>query len=171
MVSLEVVAILLSGISISASLFYYANVLQNQNRTRQTQHYFEFLQTVSTREFVKRTEQFGKLQIDSYEDYMIMNTSDSEINYDSRVYLRWLNGIGMMLDQGLLDKYMVLHFGHDIRYMRAWTRIKPFVYEYRACNGMNWHMSGVESLYNIMLDVWKEQGDPSKLPKNLTESA
>ena len=37
MVSLEVVAILISGISISASLFYYANVLQNANTTRKTQ--------------------------------------------------------------------------------------------------------------------------------------
>jgi len=37
MVSLEVIAIILSGISISAFLFYYANVLQNANKTRQTQ--------------------------------------------------------------------------------------------------------------------------------------
>ena len=45
MVSLEVVAILLSGISISASLFYYANVLQNANKTRQAQLYMGLLNT------------------------------------------------------------------------------------------------------------------------------
>ena len=137
MVSIEVVAILLSDISISASLFYYANVLQNQNKTRQTQHYFEFLQTVSTSEFIHRTEQFGKQQLNSYEDYMAMSETDSEINYDCRAYLRWINGVGKLLEQGLLDKNMILYFGHDIRYMRAWTRIKPYVYEYRERNGMN----------------------------------
>ena len=96
---------------------------------------------------------------------MAMNETDSQINYDCRAYLRWLNGVGMLLEEGLLDKYMVLHFGHDIRYMRAWTRIKPFVYEYRERNGMNWHMSGLESLYNIMLGVWKRTGRSIKITK------
>ena len=51
MVSLEVVAILLSGISISASLFYYANVLQNANKTRQAQLYMGILNTFRSTEF------------------------------------------------------------------------------------------------------------------------
>jgi len=168
---IEYLPLVLTSLGLTVSIFYYANVLQNQNKARKTQHYFEFLQTVSTREFIHRTEQFGKVQLNTYEDYMALNETDSNVNYDCRAYLRWLNGVGMLLEQGLLDKNMVLHFGHDIRYMRAWTRIKPFVYEYRERNGMRWHMSGVESLYNIMLSVWKEQGDPSRLPRSLIESA
>jgi hypothetical protein len=80
-----------------------------------------------------------------------------------------MNGVGTMLEKGLIDKYMLLDFGENIRYMRAWRTIQPFVYLAREDNGLTWHMAGLESMYNIMSEVWKEQGDPSKLPKSLIE--
>jgi len=44
MVSLEVIAILLSGIGITTSLFYYSNVLTNTNKARQRDTVFQKLQ-------------------------------------------------------------------------------------------------------------------------------
>jgi len=169
MVSFEQVLFVLPLLGLTVSIFYYAIVIQNQNKTRKTQQYFEFLQSVSNPEFVERTEQFGDLSINSFEDYLSLSESDS-VNFKNRSYLTWLNGVGKMLEDGLLDKELILHFGHEIRYMRTWRKIKPFVYEYRKTYGMNWHMTGLESLYNIMVKEWKDQGDPSKLPKNLIES-
>jgi hypothetical protein len=72
-----------------------------------------------------------------------------------------------MLEDGLLDKGMILSFGENIRYMRAWRMLQPFVYRARESNGLTWHLKGLESLYNIMAREWKDQGDPSKFPENL----
>ena len=66
MVSLEVVAILLSGISISASMFYYANVLANTNKTqqqletRQTQLFLQLYGTDSEEQIKQVSELLTK---------------------------------------------------------------------------------------------------------------
>ena len=59
MVSLEVIAILLSGISISASLFYYANILKNANTTREKELISQRLSTI-TPEFYNNTTKLFK---------------------------------------------------------------------------------------------------------------
>ena len=70
MVSLEVFAFLLSGISISASLFYYANVLQNANRTRQTQLFMQIYDRFDDKEFMKTLHHLLSLEWSSPEEFM-----------------------------------------------------------------------------------------------------
>jgi hypothetical protein len=69
MVSLEVIAILLSGISISASLFYYASVLQNQNKTRQTQMSMELYSAYRDPEFGKIWREVMDYKYTDFDDF------------------------------------------------------------------------------------------------------
>ena len=93
MVSLEVVAILLSGISISASLFYYSSVLQNANKTqkqqlktRQAQLFMQFADKFSSKEGLEYLRVLGKATWVSHEEWLEMIQND--IEYDNAY--RWL---------------------------------------------------------------------------------
>ena len=77
MVSLEVIALVLTGLSITASIIYYANVLGNANKTqqmqletRQTQLFMNFYETYRSEEFRKQFGIIMRLEYSDYEDFM-----------------------------------------------------------------------------------------------------
>jgi hypothetical protein len=102
MVSLEVIAILLSGISISASLFYYASVLKNQNETRQTQLFMSITQKMDTPEWWSHYRSIRDLPGKTYEQI-------GEEMEDPMVYggfmsiLTYFNKLGWLVKKGVLD--------------------------------------------------------------------
>ena len=110
MFSLEVVAIFLSGISISVSLFYYANVLANANKTRQTQLFMQLYDKFVTKEF----QEYFRTMIHLYEwtdtdDYIakysiVNNFEDSVVT--STVF-HYFEGIGVLVEEGLIDSKLV----------------------------------------------------------------
>ncbi len=84
MVSIEIIAILLSGISISASLFYYANILQNANKTqqmtlenRQAQLFMQLFYRVASEENRARSLQILQLEFTGYDDFEEKYNMDS----------------------------------------------------------------------------------------------
>ena len=84
MVSLEVVAILLSGIGISASLVYYANVLANANKTQQLQ-----LETRQAQLFIQMRARAGEPGSENWNDIFLVGGI--------------LESIGVMVKEGLVD--------------------------------------------------------------------
>ena len=103
MVSLEVVAILLSGISISVSLFYYANVLQNQNKTqqmqlenRQAQLFMNIYSRYASNEAIDNEYIINKLEIKNIEDWYKL--LDDPIKYRAlQWFMTYYEGIGTLV--------------------------------------------------------------------------
>lgn len=76
MVSIEVIALVLTGLSITASIVYYANVLSNANKTqklqletRKAQLYMQILDRFSSEENRLRSIEVLTMDVKDYEDY------------------------------------------------------------------------------------------------------
>ena len=101
MVSLEVLAILLSGIGISASLFYYSNVLRNANKTRQMQLFMQFYSKLTDKQFYT---EFMKLRAQTWtdlDDYIEKYGSGPEL------FSIFLEGIGLLVKRKEIDIELV----------------------------------------------------------------
>jgi hypothetical protein len=126
MVSLEVIAILLSGIGISASLFYYANVLQNANKTRQAQLFMDLYRTYRDPFFRKQYQDILSQKWidfnDFWEKYGEANNRDAWADWQT--VASYFNGIGVLLKQGLIDIDMIDELLAPTVFM-AWMRMGP----------------------------------------------
>ena len=126
MVSIEVIAILLSGISISASLFYYANVLQNANKTRQAALFMDLYRTYRDPVFRKQYNDILSWRYVDFNDfwnkYGEQNNPDAWVTYQT--VASYFNGIGVLLKQGLIEINMIEELLAPTVYM-AWMRMGP----------------------------------------------
>ena len=153
MVSLEVIAILLSGISISASLVYYSNVLANANRTRQAQ-LFMSLYNITINEEVNNI----------WYDAMEMSITDFK---DSRITLHTLfqkyNGIGYLMMQGFLDVESAYHHAEGYRAVLLWMKWGDHIGESRNRASNPDYMDGFQYMAEKMMEYREEQDLPHKI--------
>ena len=84
MVSLEVVALVLTGLGLTASIVYYANVLSNANKTqqlqletRQAQLYQQMTRDYATKEKLNDYIEMMNWQWDDYQDFEEKYGSDN----------------------------------------------------------------------------------------------
>jgi hypothetical protein len=105
MVSLEVVAILLSGIGISGSLLYYASVLRNTSKAQQIQ----MLQRVhDSKSDIEGLEHFFELmwwEWKDYDDYMSKYSPPNNPKNSSIMesQLSYLDGLGVLVKNKVVD--------------------------------------------------------------------
>ena len=133
MVSLEVVAILLSGIGITASIAYYTKTLENTNKTRQAQLFMQLHTQFNTSEFNKATDEiFFSWNWTDYDDFM--KKYGPETNIDAWSFwgsvFEYFHGVGVLVEQGLIDTHLVyeLMAGPILRY---WQKVEPILKERR----------------------------------------
>ena len=168
MVTLETISIVFTGISISLAAFYYINTLRNTQRnqqltleTRRAQHYMQLLQSISTEEFLKRTRDVQKIEINNFEEYLeYTRDSESQDGLKFNAYCTWVNGIGHMLHEGVIDEEMIHNFGSGIYLGLAWSTLKPFILEYRERINCPWHMVGLEYMAEEQKRWRKERSWP-----------
>jgi len=161
MVSLEVVAIILSGISISASLFYYANVLQNANKTRQTQLLMNLYETYRSPEFIHDWDQvIWRLEFNDWEDAMrklhpINNPEERRVWFSVGLFF---NGVGVLVKRKLIDITLVDELlGNMI--MMTWEKMGPIEVESRVRLNNPRAFEDFEYLYNEIVRVGKGRGN------------
>ena len=149
MVSLEVIAILLSGISISASLFYYANVLQNQNKTRQTQLFMTLYEVYRSIEFRRQWYSTSSWTWSSHEEFLSKYGAENNVEAFSVLHsvLGFFEGVGMLVKRGDIDIEMVEDL-LDIPAVIVWNRFKDFVYGSREKRDWPQLFSNFEYLIN-----------------------
>ena len=140
MVSLEVVAILLSGISISASLFYYANVLQNSNKTQQqaleTRQAGLFMSLYETNRSIEFRNQWRDVMTLEWKDwndfqskYLMTQPPHPAIPILLSV-LSFYDGIGVLVKRKLIDiKYVDDLFNPHLLW--TWEKNAPIVKGFR----------------------------------------
>ena len=70
MASFEFLAIILTGLGLTASIVYYTFTLQNTNKTRQTQLFMQLYQNKFQEEGMKRFWTILGLTFDNFDEYM-----------------------------------------------------------------------------------------------------
>lgn len=161
MVSLEVVAILLSGISISASLFYYASVLKNQNETRQAQLYMQ----ISNRYEDKHTASqwvWRNIEYKDFDDFWAKYGVDVNPDFwmrDSSIFT-WYENVGVLVKEGMLNMRLVALSWAGASRM-VWEKLEPILPQLRKQFNYPRMWSETEYLFRELIKYMKEHPELS----------
>jgi hypothetical protein len=172
MVSMEIFALVLTGVGIMASIIYYANILNNANKTRelqlkaqelatetrQAQLFMQIYSTYHSEEFIKAIDGIMKWEYIDYDDYISKYGSD--VNPEAYMMYRkgfgYLEGIGVLVRRGFIDVSLVddLMSGAIVVF---WEKLGPYIVERRK--ELNWPQIGeqIEYLYNQVKPIAERQ--------------
>ena len=134
MIQIEYLALILTGIGIIVSILYYANVLRNADRTRQTQLFMQFYNAWLDTDFYTEMIEIAFLwEFEDYEDFMNKYWMTSNLE----AFAKWgraqnyLEGMGVLMKRGLLDPSLMddLQSGYIIT---MWEKYEPIIYEIRV---------------------------------------
>jgi len=132
MVSFEFLAIILTGLGLTASIFYYAFVLKNTNKTRQMQMILNIQSNRGKKEGILRYVNAMNMEWEDYEDFHRKYGMDERPEEFAEIYSYFtqFDDFGVMLKRGLVD----LEFMYETCYpsiVNLWYKFKPIFEERR----------------------------------------
>ena len=163
MVSLEIIALVLTGLSITASIIYYANILSNANRTqrqqletRQAQFLLNLSNTFSSTEFRRQWHTLWHVEWNDFDDFKEKyHGKDVEVMSAYTSMITYYDHVGVLVKTGLIDiekVYLLLAGGIKI----TWERFMPLMIgdrdefkDYALENRKRWE--NFEYLYNEII--------------------
>jgi hypothetical protein len=161
MVSLEIIALVLTGLSITASIIYYANILNNSNKTREAQFIQQITAWRQNPEGWKINEMLYEMEWSDYQDFI--NKYDGSNNPEHAAkrnsFLYTLDTWGHLMKTADLNREIVYDMmGRGI--VSLWEKFKPIIYEMRInyFGDDDSYMKGFEYLYNEMMKVREKRG-------------
>jgi hypothetical protein len=166
MVSIEVLALVLTGFSITASIVYYANVLSNANKTQQlqletrkAQLYMQILDRFSSEENRLRSIEVLQMDVKDYEDYRENWSMYKNPEAAAKRFHVWteIDGLGQLLSEGLIS----IDFIPAIIYRTVklhWEKYGPIIKEIRNREGGEQRNRNVyfEYFYNEIIKYQNE---------------
>jgi hypothetical protein len=150
MVSLEVIAILFSGIGISASLVYYANILRNANKARQRELIFLRTQSYS-KEYTDAytnicNQQDWKTPQDWFEKY---GRTQDPIAFSSFLYIcNIFNLAGVLLKEKEADMDLIFQLYHPNSIIPVWEHFESVINYVREDHKYSEYLEPFEFLYH-----------------------
>ena len=156
MASFEFLAIILTGLGLTASIVYYTSVLRNANKTREAQLFMQIYNQWNGLEFNKQYEKVMSWQFTNYEDFMENVLSDVDNRIALSMITRYFEGLGVYVKRGLIDVSMVddLMSGQIIRF---WEKAQPFIVEYRTHNNYPQYGEWIEYLCTEVKAIYEKQ--------------
>ena len=132
MASFEFVAIILTGLGLTASLVYYASVLRNTNKTQKTQMIFAIQGKRGTKEGLLRYVNVMKMEWQDFDDFNQKHGFDKNPEKYAEWYsfLTQFDDYGYMVKMGMLD----LEFLYEINFpslVKLWYKFKSIFVERR----------------------------------------
>ena len=133
MVSTEVYAILLSGLSISISILYYAMVLRRSEKARMTQVALNLSNILISPETTKNANQLLSTKWDDFEDFR--RKYDSTVNPEHYA-IRWniwrlYEHLGYMLHLSLIEVETIYALMGGYNILLMWEKYEPIIMEQR----------------------------------------
>jgi hypothetical protein len=153
----------LTPISLTIGVVYYILTLRNTRRnqqlqleTRQAQLFMQIYSQWNTLEFGLQYEKTMRMEFTDFNDFNEKYLGDIEAYTGWRMMARFFEGIGVLVQRGLIDVTLVddLMSGET---MRFYERFQPLIKEFRE--RMNWPQAveWVEYLYNQIRLIAEEQ--------------
>ena len=132
MASFEFLAIILTGLGIIVSVLYYTTVLQNANKTRQTQLFMQLFDRIASEENRMRSMQILELDFLGYDDFENKYNMSNNPEIVGKVLHIWMEftGMGYLLRKGFLDVETLNQIaGHIV--VPHWNKWKQYIFERR----------------------------------------
>jgi hypothetical protein len=159
MVELDI-SIIFAGLSIAASIAYYASVLRNQNKTRQTQLFMNIYNTFASKQYQKDRERMLRIwEFQGFDDFFMKY--GPEVNPDDHaifdMFLIYFEGIAVLVKRGLIDPNLVydLIYGSIIGF---WEKFEPVLLGLREMSESPKTLQDLEFLYLEMKRLAAEDG-------------
>lgn len=158
MASFEFLAIILTGLGLTASIIYYASILRNANKTqqlqletRQAQLFMQVYDRWNSSEFINFWFKFSSTDLDKYEF-----GTDKELDVAFRAIGRFMEGIGVLVKRKLIDVEFVddLMSGNIIEF---WESSKEWLIDFRTQTNYPQYGEWVEYLYNQIKPIVEQQ--------------
>jgi hypothetical protein len=155
---------------ILVGIVYYVTIMRNQQKTReltlkaqeltletrQAQLFMQIYSQWNTMEFGRQYEKSMRMEWTDFDDFNEKYLGDIEAYTAWRMMARFFEGIGVLVQRGLIDVTLVddLMSGET---MRFWERFQPLIEEMRS--RLNWPQAveWVEYLYEQVRSIAEEQ--------------
>ena len=115
---IEYFPLVLTGLGLTASIFYYAMTLRNSNKTQQlalenrrAQLYMQLFLRISSEDFMKRSIDLLRWNYSNQDEFF------QKFNEDNTLASKWISqlwhidGLGFLMSEGLIEPEMVYNFG------------------------------------------------------------
>ena len=157
------ISIIFAGLSIAASIVYYASVLRNANKTqqmqletRQAQLFMQIYRDICTPEWWGA---LGEVLSNDWSDYDVMEErfmEDPRLLSRGQALFAFFEGLGVLVYRKLIDPYLVddLLSGPIIRY---WEATQNYFIERRVRRSHPPIAEWIEYLYNQIKPIVEEQ--------------
>ena len=162
MASFEFLAVILTGLGLTVSILYYTTVLQNANKTRQTQLFMNLYNTYHSPDFRRKWHDLLKREWTDYEDWQKKYGQDSEDLAAHTSMLSFFNGIGVLLKRNLIDIEIVEDL-LSVNIRGYWKKVESLVYRTREIIDEPKMYADFEYLYNEVMKINGKVPDFSKL--------
>ncbi len=149
MVDAQTVSILFAGLSIAASILYYASVLRNANKAKQRELIFQRYQGYS-KDYVKTYFEVSKMtDWTDAEDWVRKYGKDVNLEADSNwTYIMSIyNLVGILLQEEEADPELIFQLYPPHVIIRLWENFEPVIQGLRGKTHPE-HLKPFEFLYN-----------------------
>ncbi len=161
MVDAQTTSIIFAGVSIGIAALYYTLTLRNTQRaqqlqleTRQAQLFMQAYNRFTEKEFQKSWfEMVSQWEWDDYDDFMAKygpKTNSEDASKWGSV-LAYFEGLGVFVEQGLIDIELVSRLG-STNIINCWEKFGPVFEEYTRRTGNPYAYDYLEWLYNELKD-------------------
>jgi len=165
MASFEFLAIVLTGLGLTASILYYASILRNANKTqqmqletRQAQLFMEIYRTWSSRENINTRKELRTWTWIDYDDFIKKygEANNPEANTLFQELATWYEGIGVLIKRKLIDPAFVddLISGATLW---GWETFGSIVREHRVRDNLPYYYEFWEYLYDEVSAIAHKQ--------------
>lgn len=148
MVSFEFLATILTGLGLSASITYYAMVLKNANKTRQTQLFMNLFTQIRSKDFVRDTRELSSWNWKNFEDFRRKygSRADKDANTLFHSTANFFDGIGVLVEHREINPKLVEELMSSW-IIWFWEKFGDIIIEYRKVSYPQ-YLEKVEFLYN-----------------------
>jgi hypothetical protein len=164
MASFEFLAVIVSILGLAASITYYAIVLRNQNKTRQTQLFMQTYQKVATPELQTLTAEVLEWEWTDFEDFKEKYFKNTKRRGEWASSMLLFDGFGVLLKEGYIDSEVLFRLEQSGTRggVLLWYKFKPIIEEIRRRENNPDLMKHGEYFVDEMIRLRREHGLPSK---------
>ena len=144
---IETLAFVLTGLGLTASIVYYANILNNANKSRERELINQRITMIDVG-FYAKWRQLLNGKWSTYQEWQKHRSENIE-DSDILAYMcTLLNTIGLLHKNKMLDSDLIFGIYQPNLFLWTWEKVAPIVYGNRDLLNNPEQYSGFEYLYN-----------------------
>ena len=147
MVDNQSISIIFAGLSIAASIVYYASVLRNANKTKDRELINQRLMMI-TDEFYSKWNQMMFGEWSNFEEWLTSPSGRAENGDILNYFCTLFNSVGLLIKNRMLDSDLIFSVYAPHFVIVTWEKVSPVVKGSREVFNYYELFSGFEYLYN-----------------------